>query len=42
MQAATSGQCLESRSRIAPKAFAAAWAEGRELSLDEAIALAMA
>jgi len=31
----------EARSRINPKAFAAAWAEGRELSLDEAIALAM-
>ena len=31
----------EARSRINPKTFAAAWAEGRELSLDEAIALAM-
>lgn len=32
----------EARSRIAPKAFDAAWAEGRELSLDEAVELAMA
>ena len=31
----------EARSRIAPKTFAAAWAEGRQLSRDEAIALAM-
>jgi hypothetical protein len=31
----------EAHTRIAPKTFAAAWAEGRELSLDEAIALAM-
>ena len=31
----------EARSRINPKAFEAAWVEGRGLSLDEAIALAM-
>jgi predicted ATPase/DNA-binding XRE family transcriptional regulator len=31
----------EARTRIAPETFDAAWAEGRELSLDEAIALAM-
>ena len=31
----------EARTRIAPKTFAAAWAEGRELSLDEAIAVCL-
>ena len=31
----------EARTRIHPKTFAAAWAEGRGLSLDEALALAM-
>jgi hypothetical protein len=37
----TEALIAEARSRIEPKKFAAAWAEGRELSLDEAIALAM-
>jgi len=37
----TDALIAEARSRISPKTFAAAWAEGRELSLDEAIALAM-
>ncbi len=31
----------EARTRINPKAFAAAWAEGRELSLDDVVSLAM-
>ena len=38
----TDALIAEARSRINAKAFAAAWAEGRELSLDEAIALAKA
>lgn len=37
----TDALIAEARSRISPKTFDAAWAEGRELSLDEAIALAM-
>ena len=37
----TDALIAEARTRIAPKTFAAAWAEGRELSLDEVIALAM-
>jgi tetratricopeptide (TPR) repeat protein len=37
----TDALIAEARSRLAPKLFDAAWAEGRELSLDEAVALAM-
>ena len=37
----TDALIASARTRISPKAFAAALAEGRELSLDEAIALAM-
>jgi predicted ATPase len=37
----TDALIAEARRRINPKAFDAAWAEGRELSLDEAIELAM-
>jgi len=37
----TDALIAEARSRISPKTFAAAWAAGRELSLDEVIALAM-
>lgn len=37
----TDALIAEARSRINSKTFAAAWAEGRELSLDEAIELAM-
>jgi predicted ATPase/transcriptional regulator with XRE-family HTH domain len=37
----TDALIAEARSRIAPETFDAAWAEGRELSLDEAIELAM-
>ena len=37
----TDARIAEARTRIAPEAFDAAWAEGRELSLDEAVALAM-
>jgi tetratricopeptide (TPR) repeat protein len=38
----TDALITEARSRINPKTFAVAWAEGCELSLDEAIELAMA
>jgi tetratricopeptide (TPR) repeat protein len=38
----TDALIAEAHSRINPKTFVAAWAEGRELSLDEAIELAMA
>ena len=37
----TDAWIAEARSRIAPKTFDAAWAEGRALSLDQAIELAM-
>jgi len=37
----TDALIAEARTRIAPKTFAAAWAEGRALSLDEVIEMAM-